>query len=152
MMLYSNSYTRRIVFLLFILLTQFNSVSQAQTQLPPATIQYYLDVFRTKGINAEASEIQSLKIHELQLIEAYNFDSYRNEKTEREIQLERGPKLILVSLNELVSRNIQVDPNVIAHKSNEDVSSNQNSLITRIDIGLGYTPISTDSEKWETQN
>jgi hypothetical protein len=149
-MLHSNRYPRRITFLLFFLLTQLTLVSKAQAQLPSETIQYYLDVFNTKGINTEASEIQFLKIHELQLIETYNFDSYRNEKTQREIQLERGPKLILASLNELVSRNINVDPSVILHKSNEEISENQNALITRIDIGLGYTPISTNSEKWET--
>jgi hypothetical protein len=149
-MLYHNRYWRKTTFLLFFLLTQFTFVSQAQTQLTSETIKYYLEVFNTKGINTEASEIQFLKIHELQLIEAYNFDSYRNEKTEREIQLERGPKLILVSLNELVSLNINVDPSVNLHKSNEEISENQNSLITKIDIGLGYIPISTDSEKWET--
>lgn len=103
------------------------------------TLNQYYNSFILKGIKTELFQLENLSLRDLQLIDSYNFDSYRNEKTIREIQLEKGPLIKLESIDGMKAKNISVETNLKNHKANEISNGQNNSLVTLLNIGLGYS-------------
>ncbi len=88
---------------------------------------------------------------DLTIVDNYDFNSMRNEKTRRIVSLVNGPVLELESLNELKQRNQAVDVNLYIFKSDEQTNSDLKPIITKLDLGLGKIDVG-NSERWQTKD
>jgi hypothetical protein len=116
--------------------------------VPVKTVEYFIDVFNKKGIIAEDKGLKLLSISDMQIIENFNFDNYRNEKTERVLQLVKGPLIKLKPIKDISTYKISKE--VIDHKSNEIIDNNQKALITQLDLGLGRVSVD-NGELWQSK-
>lgn len=97
-----------------------------------------LSLLQKKGIEISASDVQKMNDYDFKLVINYNLDSYRNEKSDRQIQFVRGPIATIKSFDFCTLNQIAVDEKILLSKKNEIVSNKTHSLITQINIGLGY--------------
>jgi hypothetical protein len=70
-----------------------------------------------------------------------SFDQFRNEKSRRVIQLQNGPKIELLSFNELKSKGISFNNEAYQSKKGEKPNSQEKKLITLVNIGLGVKSV-----------
>ncbi len=71
----------------------------------------------------------------------FNFDSYRNEKSNRVIQILNGPKVKLLSFDQMKSRGLYFDSGIYQTKIGEEINSQEKELITLVNIGLGIKTV-----------
>ena len=90
-----------------------------------------------KGIDIVKSDLNNISDYDFELIKNYNFDGFRNEKTDRKIQLVRGPLISVKSFNYCNSNQISFDEKIYLSKNNELENTNSNFIITELNIGLG---------------
>ena len=80
------------------------------------------------------------------LLLGYNFNSYRKYKEHLKVQLERGPLVELLSLDELLKQGIPVEPELVKHKKDElPAEPTKHEIILKLNIGMGY-PAKNNSE------
>jgi hypothetical protein len=71
----------------------------------------------------------------------FNFDSYRNEKSNRVIQILNGPKITLLSFNQMKARGLDFDAEIYQTKIGEEINNQEKELITLVNIGLGVKTV-----------
>lgn len=96
------------------------------------------NLIQNKGIEISNLELKSLNDFDFDLVKNFNFDTYRNEKTDRSIQLVRGPKATIKSFQHCFLNHISFDENILKSKKNEIEKNTSHSIITQVNIGLGY--------------
>jgi hypothetical protein len=106
---------------------------------------------RSKGIFVKQGSIASMSPKDLTILDSYDFNSMRNEKTRRLVSLVNGPVLELESLNELKLRHQVVNDDLYSFKSDEQISNDLKPIITKLDLGLGKLDVG-NSEKWQTKD
>ena len=106
---------------------------------------------RSKGIFVKQGSIASMSSKDLTILDSYDFNSMRNEKTRRLVSLVNGPVLELESLNELKLRHQVVNDDLYSFKSDEQISNDLKPIITKLDLGLGKLDVG-NSEKWQTKD
>jgi hypothetical protein len=97
-----------------------------------------MNLIQKKGIEITKSDLNNLNDYDFDLIKNFNFDPYRNEKTDRSIQLVKGPKATIKSFQHCSLNHIPFDENVLKSKKNEIDKNTSHSIITQVNIGLGY--------------
>ena len=106
---------------------------------------------RSKGIFVKQGSIASMSSKDLTILDSYDFNSMRNEKTRRLVSLVNGPVLELESLSELKLRHQVVNDDLYSFKSDEQISNDLKPIITKLDLGLGKLDVG-NSEKWQTKD
>lgn len=106
---------------------------------------------RSKGIFVKQGSIASMSSKDLTILDNYDFNSMRNEKTRRLVSLVNGPILELESLNELKLRHQVVNDDLYSFKSDEQISNDLKPIITKLDLGLGKIDVG-NSERWQTKD
>jgi hypothetical protein len=106
---------------------------------------------RSKGIFVNQGSIASMSSKDLTILDNYDFNSMRNEKTRRLVSLVNGPILELESLNELKLRHQVVNDDLYSFKSDEQISNDLKPIITKLDLGLGKIDVG-NSERWQTKD
>lgn len=71
----------------------------------------------------------------------FSFDQYRNEKSNRTIQLLNGPKIELLSFEQLKSKGIIFDNDVYQSKIGEQINNQEKRLITLVNVGIGIKSV-----------
>jgi len=71
----------------------------------------------------------------------FSFDQYRNEKSNRIIQLLNGPKIELLSFEQLKTKGIAFDNEVYQSKIGEQINNQEKKLITLVNVGLGVKTV-----------
>lgn len=116
-----------------------------------ATANYYVDQLSLKGIQLEVIAAQKLSVTDFEKISDFDFNPYRNEKTEKGVQLENGPYLLLRSLNWMIAHDLFVSEEILQRKSGEIIDTNLRPSVVWLQIGIGLIPAS-NGEKWSTPN
>jgi hypothetical protein len=70
------------------------------------------------------------------IIESQDFDKYRYYSQRKQIQLQRGPLIELLSVKELIEMGIAVDASLIQESKDRNPTA-LHTLILLLDIGLG---------------
>ena len=96
-----------------------------------------LNLIQKNGIEITNSDLKNLNECDFELIKNYDFDNYRNEKSDRQIQLVRGPKVIVKSFLYCKENQISFDENIYTSKKNEVENKKSKNIITQLNIGLG---------------
>ncbi len=107
-----------------------------------------LELLQKIGVVISNSELNNLTDHDFDLIKNYNFDNYRNEKTDRQIQFVKGPKATVKSFTHCKENQISYDEKISQSKQNEVVVKSSISIITQVNIGLGYKQNELNPEKY----
>jgi len=71
----------------------------------------------------------------------FNFDSYRNEKSNRVIQILNGPKIKLLSFDQMKTRGLHFNDEIYQTKIGEELNNQERKLITLVNIGLGIKTV-----------
>lgn len=107
-----------------------------------------IELLQKKGIEISISDLKSLSDFDFDLIKNYNFDIYRNDKTDRQIQFVKGPKATVKSFTHCKENQISYDEKISQTKQNEVVGKTNISIITQVNIGLGYNQNELNPEKY----
>lgn len=97
-----------------------------------------LNILQKKGIEISTADIKRLNEHDFNLIKDYNFDQYRNEKSDRQIQLIKGPIAKVKSFNYCKENSIPFNESIYNLKKGEIENKTSLSIITQVNLGLGY--------------
>jgi hypothetical protein len=100
--------------------------------------QEKINLIQKIGIEITTSDLFNLTDNDFELITNFNYDHYRNEKTDRQIQLVRGPLAQVKSFNFCKENQILFDEKIYNLKKNEIENKTLFSIITQVNIGLGY--------------
>lgn len=115
------------------------------------TASYYKDQLELKGIQIELSSAQKLSIYDFQKIVDFDFNEYRNEKSEKGVQLQNGPLLHLRSLIWMRDHSFVINEDLLQRKSGEVIDPNLQPSIVLLELGIGLIPASS-GERWSTPN
>jgi hypothetical protein len=96
--------------------------------------------FKIKGIILPKEILDKVEDYKQYAILHYNFDAYRNYSTQRKIQLQNGPVILLSSISEILKHGNNIDKDLIEAKRNEAIDTNLHEIVTLVDIGLQYQP------------
>ena len=96
-------------------------------------------ILKQKGILIEERALEPLSKQDFELISSYNFDKYRNEKSDRIILIENGPEIILKSFDYCKKQNIEINEEISSVKKGEDISIKTSKIRTKLNIGLSYS-------------
>lgn len=73
------------------------------------------------------------------ILSDYNFNSYRKLNQHIRLQIERGPLVELVSLNEMTELGQPIEKEFLEQKKNElPVQEIKHDILVRLNIGMGY--------------
>ena len=97
-----------------------------------------MNLIQKKGIEITKSDLNNLNDYEFDLIKNYDFDQYRNDKTDRQIQLVSGPLATVKSFTYCKENQISFNEVIFQSKKNEIQNKSSYSIITQVNIGLGY--------------
>jgi hypothetical protein len=122
----------KIYFIVLVVWISSSALSQKYTE------HDRISLLQKKGLEISISEVQKMNDYDFNLLLNYNFDSYRNEKSDRQIQLVRGPIATIKSLEHCSLNHISFNEKVLKSKKNENNTQTNHSIRTLINIGLGY--------------
>ena len=135
--------TTNMKLLLFIFLFQTVSFSQESiskessnnSQQPQEIILQKSDL-ELNGLN---SGLITSEISQSDLIKCRTFDfsAYRNYYNSQEVQIENGPKIVLYSIEKMISLGQIFDPQFLDSKKNVDETAVTHPIIPIINIGYG---------------
>lgn len=127
-------FTAKPIYALVFLFIGLNSFSQ----INPATDTFSKQLLE-RGIILLSTNT-AIATNDKALLLGYNFNSYRRYKEHLKVQLERGPLVELISLDELLKQGMPVEPELIEHKKDElPAKTAQHEIILKLNIGMGYT-------------
>lgn len=88
------------------------------------------------GIN---SELLSTNISEqnLEKISTYDFSKYRKYNRTQEVQIDGGPKIVLYSIEYMISKGIIFPASYIEDKSSIILTENLHPIIPLVNVGFG---------------
>jgi hypothetical protein len=144
-------YLSKILSILFFTVLAMKASSQNSDAYQQQHANQVESSLRSKGIFVKQGSIASMSSKDLFILDNYDFNSMRNEKTRRLVSLVNGPVLELESLNELKLRHQAVDDDLYSFKSDEQISNDLKPIITKLDLGLGKIDVG-NSERWQTKD
>ena len=100
----------------------------------------YRSKIEDKGIVFIDTDFE-LSVDDFSAIYNFSFDQYRNEKSSRIIQLLNGPKIELLSFEQLKTRGVTFDNDVYQSKIGEQINNQEKKLITLVNVGLGIKSV-----------
>ena len=80
----------------------------------------------------------TLSADDLEIIAAYNFESFRKEDVRTKIQLVKGPLLELLSKKEMRNESGKGRVFAVENQSNSSANDSMYDIIVQLNIGLGY--------------
>jgi len=144
-------YLSKILSILFFTVLAMKASSQNSDAYQQQHANQVESSLRSKGIFVNQGSIASMSSKDLTILDNYDFNSMRNEKTRRLVSLVNGPILELESLNELKLRHQVVNDDLYSFKSDEQISNDLKPIITKLDLGLGKIDVG-NSERWQTKD
>lgn len=105
-----------------------------------ATDDSHIQRMQTNGVSFADKTAIVYTDYQLSLLESFNFDVYRNYDSQRIVQIEDGPKIVLESLLDMQNRGKQIPETLLKEKQDRNDSDFQHQIITLINIGFKYAP------------
>ena len=88
------------------------------------------------GINSALLNIE-VSINDIIKLRNFDFSNYRNYYNTQEVQIENGPKIILYSIEAMISIGQKFDDQLISNKKNVDDTNIMHPIIPTVNIGFG---------------
>ena len=88
------------------------------------------------GINSALLNIE-VSINDIIKLRNFDFSNYRNYYNIQEVQIENGPKIILYSIEAMISKGQKFDDQLISNKKNVDDTNIMHPIIPTVNIGFG---------------
>jgi len=88
------------------------------------------------GINSALLNIE-VSINDIIKLRNFDFSNYRNYYNTQEVQIENGPKIILYSIEAMISKGQKFDDQLISNKKNVDDTNIMHPIIPSVNIGFG---------------
>ena len=88
------------------------------------------------GINSALLNIE-VSINDIIKLRNFDFSNYRNYYNTQEVQIENGPKIILYSIEAMISKGQKFDDQLISNKKNVDDTNIMHPIIPTVNIGFG---------------
>lgn len=126
--------------LFLVLISVFSNLSYSQEHIQSQGLNEFRTKIEDKGIVFIELDLK-LSNDDFYTIYNSSFDQFRNEKSRRVIQLQNGPKIELLSFNELKSKGISFNNEAYQSKKGEKPNSQEKKLITLVNIGLGVKSV-----------
>ena len=88
------------------------------------------------GINSALLNIE-VSINDIIKLRNFDFSNYRNYYNTQEVQIENGPKIILYSIEVMISKGQKFEDQLISNKKNVDETNVIHPIIPIVNIGFG---------------
>jgi hypothetical protein len=111
--------------------TKIKSNNQKQNEIILQKSDLELNGINSALLNIEVSNNDIIKLRN------FDFSNYRNYYNIQEVQIENGPKIILYSIEAMISKGQKFDDQLISNKKNVDDTNIMHPIIPTVNIGFG---------------
>lgn len=111
--------------------TKIKSNNQKQNEIILQKSDLELNGINSALLNIEVSNNDIIKLRN------FDFSNYRNYYNTQEVQIENGPKIILYSIEAMISKGQKFDDQLISNKKNVDDTNIMHPIIPTVNIGFG---------------